>query len=69
MTARKPAAVPRWRAAEARVAELEAAFWAVMRVTDPGDLRSRAAREAWESVTPARKIARESLHLPIGGAE
>lgn len=55
--------------AEARVIELETALHAIMRVTDPGDVRSRAAREAWESVTPARKIAREALGEPIGGAE
>jgi len=51
----------------ARVAELEAALHAIMRVTDPGDLRSREAREAWEAVTPARRIAREVLGLEIGG--
>lgn len=50
-----------------RIAELEAALYAIMRVTDPGDLRSVEAREAWESVTPARKIAREALGLPLTG--
>lgn len=50
-----------------RAAELEAALHAIMRVTDPGDLRSREAREAWEAVTPARRIAREVLGLEIGG--
>lgn len=64
---RKQAATARWRAAEARVAELEAALFAIMRVTDPGDVRTLAGRVAWETLTPARKIAREALGLPLGG--
>jgi hypothetical protein len=40
----------------------------IMRVTDPGDVRSRVGREAWELSTPGRRIAREALGLPIGGA-
>lgn len=55
------------RAAEARVQELEAALWAIWRMTDPGDLRTREAREAWEQMTPARRIAREALGLDLGG--
>lgn len=39
----------------------------IMRVTDPGDVRSQAGREAWELVNPARRLAREALGLPIGG--
>ena len=39
----------------------------IMRKTDPGDLRSVEAREAWERMLPARRIAREALGLPIGG--
>jgi hypothetical protein len=50
-----------------RIANLEAALYAIMRVTDPGDLRSVEAREAWERMVPARRIAREALGLPIGG--
>lgn len=65
--ARKPAAAPRWRAAEARAMELEAAMHAIMRVTDPGDVRIRLGLLAWENITPARKIAREALGLPLGG--
>jgi hypothetical protein len=65
--AHSPAGVPRWRAAEARVAELEAALYAILRVTDGGDHRTEVGREAWESVTPARKIAREVLGLPLMG--
>lgn len=52
-----------------RVLQLEAALYAILRVTDPGDVRSRAGREEWERVTPARKIAREALGEPIGGEE
>jgi hypothetical protein len=40
----------------------------IMRVTDPGDLRSVEARQAWEVATPARRIAREALGLPLGGS-
>jgi hypothetical protein len=66
---RKPAAGQRWREAEARVMQLEAALWAIMRVTDGGDLRAEASRRAWEAITPARRIAREALGLPLmGGA-
>jgi hypothetical protein len=65
MGERKQAAGPRWRAAEARVAELEAALYAIMRVTDPGDLRSPASRVDWETVHPARRIAREALGIPL----
>lgn len=50
-----------------RIAELEAALYAIMRVTDPGDLRSVEARQAWETANPPRRIAREALGLPIGG--
>lgn len=53
--------------AEARVLELEAAMHAIMRVTDPGDIRVRLGLLAWEHLTPARKIARESLGLKLGG--
>jgi hypothetical protein len=38
-----------------------------MRVTDPGDVRVRSALLAWEGITPARRIAREALGLPLGG--
>ena len=47
--------------------ELEAALHAIMRVTDPGDVRTQGARMAWEQATPARRIAREALRLPLGG--
>lgn len=50
-----------------RVAELEAALFAIMRVTDPGDIRSRTGRIHQELAVPARKIAREALGLPLGG--
>lgn len=50
-----------------RIAELEAALYAIMRVTDPGDVRIRSGLLAWEQITPARKIAREALGLPLGG--
>jgi hypothetical protein len=52
---------------KARVAELEAALHAIMRVTDPGDVRVRLGLQAWENITPARKIAREALGIPLGG--
>lgn len=54
--------------ARRRVIELETALHAIMRVTDPGDLRTAFAREAAEMVLPARRIAREALGLPLGGA-
>ncbi len=53
------------RALQSRVLELEAALYAIMRVTDPGDLRTREARQAWEDITPARKIAREALKIGL----
>jgi hypothetical protein len=55
------------RATAKRVNELEAALHAIMRVTDPGDVRIRLGLLAWENITPARKIAREALGLPLGG--
>lgn len=45
-------------------ARFRAALEQIMRVTDPGDLRSEEALAAWEDVTPARRIAREALGLP-----
>lgn len=50
-----------------RAAELEAALREIMRVTDPGDIRVRSGLLAWEHITPARRIAREALGLPLGG--
>lgn len=50
-----------------RIAELEAALYAIMRVTDPGDVRTQVGRERWEASAPARRIARETLGLPLMG--
>ena len=50
-----------------RVIELETALHAIMRVTDPGDVRIRLGLQAWEHINPARKIAREALGIPLGG--
>jgi hypothetical protein len=55
------------RATAKRVNELEAALQAIMRVTDPGDVRTRLGLQAWENINPARRIAREALGLPLGG--
>lgn len=46
-------------------ARYRAALEHIMRATDPGDLRSEEALTAWEDVTPARRIAREALGLPL----
>lgn len=50
-----------------RVIELEAALHAILRVTDPGDVRIRLGLQAWENINPARKIAREALGIKLGG--
>ena len=54
-------------AAQWRVIELETALREIMRVTDPGDIRVRLGLQSWENITPARKIAREALGIPLGG--
>jgi hypothetical protein len=67
---RKPAAGMRSPGVhQARIVHLESALWAIMRVTDGGDLRTEASRRVWELITPARRIAREALGLPLMGGE
>ena len=50
-----------------RVIELETALHAIMRVTDPGDVRVRSGLQAWENINPARRIASEALGIALGG--
>jgi hypothetical protein len=49
------------------VGPLVAALREIMRVTDPGDVRSTSGRQVVEQMYPARRIAREALGLPFDG--